>query len=152
MSQHWHNLTKGALRIEKVSISVPGKFKKCLLHKNTVVLVEPFEDQKEQPVDIQVIPSGVLTSTQYGPCGTRGKSIQLPLSNLNETDDEDSSTNLLLRTWINSNYGVFLESLHPDIWHSNESTVSQNLQKNMPQGRLQKIKFLIIFLNRYILS
>ena len=137
MSQHWHNLTKGALRIEKVSISVPGKFKKCLLHKNTV---EPFEDhQKEQPVDIQVIPSGVLTSTQYGPCGTRGKSIQLPLSNLNETDDdEDSSTNLLLRTWINSNYGVFLESLHPDIWHSNESTVSQNLQKKNASGKAAK--------------
>ena len=141
MSQHWHNLTKGALRIEKVSISVPGKFKKCLLHKN---IVEPFEDhQKEQPVDIQVIPSGVLTSTQYGPCGTRGKSIQLPLSNLNETDDdEDSSTNLLLRTWINSNYGVFLESLHPDIWHSNESTVSQNLQKKCLRKGCKKIKFL----------
>ena len=129
MSQHWHNLTKGALRIEKVSISVPGKFKKCLVRKNSV----HFEEG--EPADIQVIPSGVLTSTQYGPCGTRGKTIQLPLSNLskNETDDdEDSSTNLLLRTWINSNYGVFLESLHPDdVWHSNESTTvsSQNFQK-----------------------
>ena len=130
MSQQWHNFTKGTLRIEKVLISVPGKFKKCLMHKNTV----PFEDQNEESADIQVVPSGVLTSTQYGPCGTRGKSIQLPLSNLNETDDDykdgSSSTNLLLRTWINSNYGVFLESLHPDIWHSNESTtVSQNFQK-----------------------
>ena len=81
---------------------------------------------KPDRVDLKIVQSeGPIVSQQYGPCGTPGKGVTLPASRLLETE-----TDAILRTWANSNYGVFLESLHSDVWHSNETSHRQELLCN----------------------
>ena len=119
MSQRWHNLTMKAMQITEVKVLVPSKFQKCLNQKTKI----PYESHSaDESSDIVLVSSEHFTSKQYGPCGTKGRGIQLPLSSLFENNETDT----LLQTWVNSNYGVFLESLQRDFWHSSIGNASQH--------------------------
>ena len=127
MSQRWHNLTMKAMQITEVKVLVPSKFQKCLNQKTKI----PYEKSHsaDESSDIVLVSSEHFISKQYGPCGTKGRGIQLPLSSLFENE-----TDTLLQTWVNSNYGVFLESpLQRDFWHSsigNNASQQQQSQHN----------------------
>lgn len=110
-----HELTGGSLLFGSISVLLPKSWESldCLVGRNS--LHHDLESHVSQQADIQLAEQHPIFgakpwTTQFGPCGVAGRSINLPYPSLtrNQTPD-DSIVRATLKAWIQYRWGVFEE-------------------------------------------
>ena len=129
VAQKWNNITKNL--IDNIEVELPnseGVIPKCFedrkISKGTAANLKsdaPFDIKVVSPLVSQRVPS-----LQYGSCGQRGRGISVSANTTSE---------LMLRNWINNRFGVFLENLN-DLNVKNKS--ASKLQHLLCQGKSVK--------------
>ena len=127
VAQKWNNITKNL--IDNVEVELPnsdGVISKCL--EDRKISKGPAILKSDVPFDIKIVSPLVskrVPSLQYGSCGQRGRGISVSVNTTSE---------LMLRNWINNRFGVFLENLN-DLDIRNKSAAVSKLQHLLCQGR-----------------
>ena len=124
VAQKWNNATQRL--IEHIEVQLPNSNSitdECLKGRRV------YKDAiASDPADIYLVSSLTsekVPSLQYGSCGQKGRGVMI--SSINSTSSES-----VLRRWINHRFGVFLEELNE---LENQTKVASGKQQLLCQGK-----------------